>query len=75
MVVNEASVKPQSRSPWASPGLTENAALWRFPGARPLREPQRVGSSPSAPANKGTSFVYQGKRGYLQHFGQKNDRL
>ena len=43
--------------------------------SRDLSEAAAECSSLTAPANKGTSFVYQGKRGYLQHFGQKNDRL
>ncbi len=32
------------------------------------------GSNPSAPAIKETSFVYQGKRGFFLHLGQKSGK-
>ena len=43
--VNQAPVEPESL-PWASPGLAENAALWRFPGARPPPKPAGENSNP-----------------------------
>ena len=34
------AVLRDGQDPWASPDLTENAALWRFPGARSVLPPK-----------------------------------
>ena len=49
--------------------------VWRSLVSRLVRDQEAAGSSPATPTIKETSFVYQGKRGFLLLSGQNTGAI